>query len=79
LDASGNLDTTYQTAMGDGFAANVGATIFNGYGKQIVIDPNGDVVLVGNFTNFDPNVGGPGINFNRIIKFDKNGNLLSSI
>jgi hypothetical protein len=79
LDASGNLDTTYQTTMGDGFASNPASTIFNGYGQQIVIDPNGDVVLVGGFTNFDPNVSGPGINFNRIIKFDKNGNLLASI
>jgi hypothetical protein len=79
LDASGNLDTAYQTTMGDGFSSNSSLVFQVGYGKLMVIDPNGDVVLVGNFTNFDPNVGGPGINFNRIIKFDKNGNLLASI
>ena len=80
LTTTGALDTTYLTTIGDGFRFNnIANGTFIATGFQMMIEPNGDVLIVGDFTNFDNNPSGPGTNFNRIIKLDKDGNVITTI
>jgi hypothetical protein len=77
---NGSLDTTYMSTIGDGFRFNdiPNTTFISVSPYSLHIDSNGDVLIVGAFTNFDNDPVGPPTNYNRIIKLDKNGNVITT-